>query len=145
MKQTTENQTIRAISWQHSALSELVDLAANLLSDQYDSPADFSKDMDQRSEAIALVLDPNDESQLPTILDAVGSHVFALQLASEQLAQFSSETPDQIVGRLQLQGFDRFRSAHPNEVSIATRNAIEAMQTMKARGWVPTEVTTDEA
>lgn len=145
MNQPTENPTTRAVTWQHRALLELIDMASHLILDRYEGPQDFGEELALRSKAIATLLDPSDRDQLPTILDAVGSHVFALQLASEQIAQFTGEKPDQIVGRLQLSGFDYYQSADPMEVAAVTSDAIAAMQAVKVRGWVPTEGMSHEA
>lgn len=144
---TPNDQMFIPASWQHQVLLELTSMATSIIHGHYESPQDVAGDMQTRAAAIANTLGIEAPSQLPSILDTVGAHVFALQCAAYEHGKFSNETEANLIGRWQMSGYHAYQSAAPETVATVTSHAIEAIEAHKVRNWAPkeTENTPDES
>lgn len=122
---STESQTIPIRSWQHEALSELADIVANILANRYESPEDLAGEMKQRAMAIATAAGEPDP--IPDMLDAIGSHVAALQFATNEISMMTGEPTDNILARLQYAGWERYQVSTPEDVAVLCSRAINTL------------------
>lgn len=107
------------LAWHTDAARELIDVLAKLNDGCFSSPKDLADHLRHTATAMEHLLDAGDleePSMYPILLQSLGVHVIALQLAANDLAQLTGKPTATYINRFHRGGLEFYKTCRPEHM-----------------------------